>query len=94
MEGPSMKKALKELAEEAIACQDACNLSGVVHCYSTAMTQLWAIAHEQKKGTDWVNTHPVAFLFAYKCMALAGYEPLSAPFEKAYLACEEILKED
>ena len=80
-----MDAQLRLLAEKALQVQDACNLSGVIHTWSDVMTALWKIAHEQGQGgTQWVNTHPIAFLFAYKAMALAGYEPLSAPFEQNY----------
>lgn len=61
-----------QLIQEAIDVQDACNLSGVVHSFSRAMSRLWDIAHEQGKGTDWVNTHRVARLYADKIKSLTG----------------------
>lgn len=54
----------KELAAEALAVQDACNLSGVVRAWARATEDLWAAAGD--RGTDWVNTHPVSKLFADK----------------------------
>jgi len=66
-----------ELITEALNVQDACNLSGVVHSFSRAMTDLWALAKEAKegefKGTEWVNTHRVARLYASKIKSLTGY---------------------
>lgn len=62
----------EELILEAIQAQDACNLSGVVHSFSRAMRRLWDIAHEQGHGTDWVNTHRVARLYADKIQSLTG----------------------
>lgn len=70
----------KELIEEAIAVQDACNLSGVVHSFSRAMTRLWSIARDTGQGTDWVNTHRVARLYADKIKHLAG-EPELGDFQ-------------
>ncbi len=61
-----------ELIKEAIQVQDACNLSGVVHSFSRAMTDLWSIAKESDQGTDFVNTHRVARLYASKIFSLCG----------------------
>jgi hypothetical protein len=60
------------LIAEAWAVQDACNLSGVVRSFCGAMAELWQIAHEQGQGTDWVNGHLVAKLYANKAKQLAG----------------------
>jgi len=62
----------RELIIEAIACQDACNLSGVVHSFSRAITELWTIARKQEKGTDFVNHHRISRLYADKIKSLAG----------------------
>lgn len=62
------------LAKEALAVQDAVNLSGVVHSYSHAMSKLWKLADARKVGSDWVNHHPVAQAFADKCASLAGVQ--------------------
>jgi hypothetical protein len=65
----------QELIKEAIQVQDACNLSGVVHSFSRAMSRLWAITHAdggENKGTEWVNTHRVARLYASKIQSLSG----------------------
>ena len=61
----------QQLLEEARQVQDACNLSGVVHSFSRAMTDLWDIAHERGEGTDWVNKHPVSVLYTDKCRHLS-----------------------
>ena len=47
-------KTLKELAEQALAVQDACNLSGVLNSFREAMSHLWEHAHQPGRGTDWV----------------------------------------
>lgn len=69
-----MAKTEQELIKEAIQVQDACNLSGVVHSFSRAMNDLWAIANVtgSGKGTDWINTHRVSRLYASKIQSLSG----------------------
>lgn len=57
--------------QDALAVQSACNLSGVVHDFSSIMTRLWEEAREKGKGTDWVNHHPICILFAEQVMFLA-----------------------
>jgi len=61
-----------ELIKEAIDVQLACNLSGVVHSFARAMTDLWKIANELGKGTEFVNTHRVSRLYASKIQSLSG----------------------
>lgn len=61
---------LKLMATEALLVQDACNLSGVAHGFSKAMEQLWDVAREEGKGTDWVNTHPISVVWADKIQSL------------------------
>lgn len=65
-------KTEQELIKEAIDVQMACNLSGIVHSFSRAMADLWEIAREKGKGTDFVNTHRVARLYASKIQSLSG----------------------
>jgi hypothetical protein len=61
----------QELAKQALAIQDASNLSGVVHAFSRCMDVLWAEARTgEGKGTDWVNTHPIVTLFVDKLASL------------------------
>jgi len=83
-------KLLKDAATKALAVQDACNLSGVVHSFSQVLTEcLWPLARENGLGTLYVNTHPISQLFAYKISALSGQEHLSSPvFDDAWHACE------
>lgn len=65
--------------EDALAIQDACNLSGVVHSFATAMSALCA------EGLDTAarNNHPIAILFASKIASLTGSEDMSR-FSTAY----------
>jgi hypothetical protein len=61
----------RELAQQSLDIQDACNLSGVVHAFSRGMDVLWVEAREgEGKGTDWVNQHPIVTLFLDKLASL------------------------
>ena len=62
---------IKEMATEALRVQDASNLSGVVHCWSEVLTNLWEIARKDNHDTKWVNEHPISKLFAEKCYDLS-----------------------
>ena len=89
-----MKKTIKQHALDALAVQDACNLSGVVHSFSRAMTDLWEETRKCKGGgTRFVNRHPVSVLYSYKIAALAGVEPISACNEDTYRKAERACKD-
>jgi len=84
---------LQKLAKGALQAQNACNLSGVVHSMSQTMTELWAHAHEQGEGTDWVNTHPISILYATQIAWLsAGAMANCDVYYKAHNACKEMAK--
>jgi hypothetical protein len=77
-------RTMKELAQKALDCQDAVNLSGVVHSFSRAITELWEIARaEGWEGTAKINRHPVCLLFSSKIASLT-YSESSEEFHKAY----------
>lgn len=84
-----MEKTIKDLANEALLVQDACNLSGIVHSFSRAITRLRELYPD--KGTEFYNTHPVCVLFSDKIASLTGSDSSSA-FEKAYEECKELSK--
>jgi hypothetical protein len=80
---------IQEHAREAIEVQDACNLTGVVHAFSRAMTALREANPTQ--GTEFFNTHPIVTLFVSKLGSLnRGY------YECDYLhasdACEALAR--
>lgn len=81
-------KTIKELACEALDCQSACNLSGVVHSFSRAMTELREISRREGwENTDQLNTHPIAVMYASKIGSLTGSENLAffgRSLEKCY----------
>lgn len=58
--------------EDALACQSACNLSGVVHSFSKVVSKIWDESNAANEGTDWVNTHPICRLYAEQIAHLSG----------------------
>jgi hypothetical protein len=59
----------------ALDVQSACNLSGVVHSFSEIIGRIWEEAHKdlsEKRGTDWVNNHPICRLFAEQISFLSS----------------------
>jgi hypothetical protein len=79
-------RTMAELANEAIRVQDACNLSGVAHGFSRAISRLRVLLREQgRESTHEVNTHPVCILWIDKMRSLAGDD-----FSAAYGACFEL----
>ena len=67
-------RTLVELAQEALHVQDACNLSGVAHGFSRAMSDL--CKHVENTGAR--NTHPIAILWADKIAHLTGTQNLGS----------------
>jgi hypothetical protein len=72
-----MDEEIRQAAEEALAVQDAVNLSGIVHSWSRRLSRL----HEKseawaKMGTDERNKHPINMLWADKVASLTGTQAL------------------
>lgn len=67
-----MAKSLKELAQDALNVQDACNLSGVAHDFARCMSDLC----EHGLDTEARNKHPIAQLWADKIAHLTGTQSL------------------
>lgn len=74
--------------QDAIDVQNACNLSGVVHSFSRVISKVWDEAHANGQGTDYVNRHPIAVMYASKIASLTGSE-IDGEFSKAYQACQD-----
>lgn len=88
-------RTIKELAVEVLQVQDACNLSGVVHSWSRAITELRSLS--PGASTETINTHPINVLWASKCRDLAfGKEDICAEtveqYRHAYVTCERLAK--
>ena len=74
--------------QDAVFAQNACNLSGIVHTFSRVMNKIWVEARATgNDNTDWVNTHPIAVLYASKVGSLANSEDLQS-YSEAHDACE------
>jgi hypothetical protein len=87
-----MSKSMIQLAQQALDVQDACNLSGVVHAFSAAVTDVRAhLRAEGNESTDRVNTHPVCVLFASKIASLTGCE-VGIEFSTAFRICSLLVK--
>lgn len=81
-------KTLKQLAQDAIDVQSACNLSGVVHGFSRAITDLReALSAEGISSTEAINTHPIAVMWADKVGTLTC---CMSGFSKSYEAVKEL----
>lgn len=79
----------KKLAQDALDIQDGCNLTGIVHGFSRAVSVLRESCPD--KGTDWYNHHPICVLWADKIAQLAGVQNLSDTdtYSKSYRWCIE-----
>lgn len=84
-----MTKTFKELAQEAILLQDGVNLSGIVHSFSQAITDVRTnLRAEGKESTANVNSHPVCILYASKIASLTNCE-IGSEFHEAYKWAQE-----
>ena len=82
-------KTIKDLAKDALTVSNACNLSGVVHSFSSAMTRLREIYPNE--GTAFYNEHPVAVLYSQAIGNITGSESFTA-FNRATDECEKLSK--
>lgn len=58
--------------QDAVAVQDACNLSGVVISLADVCKRIRT--EPDFSGTDYVNRHPIVKLYVSKLMSLAGMQ--------------------
>jgi hypothetical protein len=86
MASPGNKvRSIAELAKEALAVQDACNLSGVVHGFSRALTEL---RHHIPSNNE-IHRHPITLLWVDKIASLTGTQCDGVP-SAAYLLCSHL----
>lgn len=78
----------QDAAQDAITCQDACNLSGVARSLVEALDAIWEQARAQGKGTDYVNTHPIVSLFLHKLTDLNRLD--SREYSEVFRAVKQI----
>jgi len=86
-------RTIQDLAKEALQVQDACNLSGVVHGFSRAITELREILRTTggDLSTDAVNTHPICKMWASKIHDLTrmGFGDADS-FSDAFYQCSNL----
>ena len=80
---------LKEAAKSAIMVQSACNLSGVIRSFVSAIDVI--IKHDHQ-GTDYINRHPICILYATQVAHLTGQmlDIDNSTYDAAYNECERI----
>lgn len=67
----------KEMASDALAVQDASNLSGVVISFANVIRQVRArLENENKGGSDNVHNHPICRLYADKIASLTNTQTM------------------
>jgi hypothetical protein len=78
---------LKRLANDAIACQDACNVSGIIMFFEKAASELAGVsAFLDTDDMNYVNHHPVLVLISDKLIDMVGLR--SAPHIESPLKAE------
>lgn len=64
----------KQLADDAISVQSACNLSGVAISFARVIREVRArLRSEGKTDTDTINCHPICILWVDKMRSLTDY---------------------
>lgn len=84
-------RTLAQLAEEVLAVQDACNLSGVVISWERSIRRLRVLlTAEHEFSTSKLNEHPINMMWASKAADLT--RGTMQDFSEAYYWCERIAK--
>lgn len=65
-------RTLRDLCQDVLSVQDACNLSAVVHAWSRSIIRLRQVL--DNPGTEVVNNHPINLLYADKVAHLTGMQ--------------------
>lgn len=64
---PTQEELMKRAYRDALQCQSACNLSGVLYQFTRHMKTIC----REPLGTDERNTHPIVKMFLSKLLSLA-----------------------
>lgn len=80
------ERTLEQLAEQALAVQDACNLCGVAQSFAAAMRRLMALGGT----TEQINRNPITQVWVDKLAQLAGTQSESAWALGAYGAVQRL----
>ncbi len=73
-----------KIYQDALDCQNACNLSGVLHTFAKHMPE---IGEECNHQTELKNRHPAVQLFLSKLVSLTGGEYY--PDYEVWSLCEQ-----
>lgn len=65
---PTQKEKMKRAYRDALECQNACNLSGVLYAFNQSVE---TICKEPGLGTDERNIHPIVKMYLSKLISLA-----------------------
>ena len=79
------ERTIAQLAEEVLAVQDACNLSGVVLAWGRSIVRLHRLFPDY--GTDAINMHPINQLWADKVAHLTETQDSNSPTLSAAYDC-------
>lgn len=83
----------KQLHDNALAVQNACNLSGVCISFGEVVEKLAGQIPANVDRRKWLAEHPVFVLFLDKILDLVGWDDRdSVRYSKAYHACEDAVK--
>ena len=84
-------RTLKELAQEALDVQDACNLSGLAQRFAKVMIELNVLVPD---STEARNSHPIVLLWLDKFNSLAHiqFEP-DNKISNAFKYCFDLTKD-
>lgn len=80
---------LKQAACDALAVQDASNISGVVHAFSRAMR---AVYEDSNHETAKIRAHPIVLLFMDKLKSMTLRNPDLAEMSHAFDACGRMMR--
>ena len=87
-------KVLEACKMAKAVVEGACNVSGIVHDWSNRLSELWEVAAHLKKGTDWVNEHPVNKLILSQLTQLAKITTVGTSWWRiSYEYIEEFIKD-
>jgi len=82
----------RNIYELALQAQSASNSGGLIRSLaSEVLPAVWQEAEAQGGGTDFVNRHPVVFMFLYQLMFLNGKEPLE--LSDRWAECNRVCQE-
>ena len=79
-------RTLKELAQESIDIQNACNLSGILHSAAEAIIELHALM--PAASTSEINTHPIMRAWVSKICDMTGNYTGAYPADELRLIME------